>query len=180
MTNWRPERVDMYEDVQTLNYYPERSEADRLRLYHRASRDSARTPMQWSAEDNAGFTSGTPWFFINGNYKEINVSSQENDPDSLLNFYRKAISLHKSLVSVKEGKYKEHFHLNRSFYCYSMECSAEKLLVICSFCDKKKRFMAPKGFSLENGELLLSNGGKGLSNGGFTAEPYEARVYRFT
>ena len=58
--------------------------------WFRKSRDSARTPVQWSAEENAGFTSGKPWFYINDNYVDVNVAAQENDENSVLYFYRKA------------------------------------------------------------------------------------------
>ena len=60
------------------------------------SRDNARTPVQWSDKENAGFTSGTPWLKVNSNYKEINVESQEKDPDSVLNYYRKLLAVRKS------------------------------------------------------------------------------------
>ena len=60
------------------------------------SRDNARTPVQWSDSDNAGFTTGTPWLKVNSNYKDINVQNQENDPDSVLNYYRKLVATRKS------------------------------------------------------------------------------------
>ena len=97
MLNWRPESADMYEDVQTVYNYKHsalnKSPEERLKRLWRSSRDSARTPVQWSDEENAGFTTGTPWLPVNENYKEINVEREERDPDSLLNFYRKAIAL---------------------------------------------------------------------------------------
>ncbi len=60
------------------------------------SRDNARTPMQWSGGDNAGFTKGTPWMKVNPNYSEINVESQQGDADSVLHYYQKLIALRKS------------------------------------------------------------------------------------
>ena len=60
------------------------------------SRDNARTPVQWSDSDNAGFTTGTPWLKVNSNYKDINVQNQENDPDSVLNYYRRLVATRKS------------------------------------------------------------------------------------
>ena len=62
-----------------------------LRLAQKASRDNARTCMQWSGAPNAGFTNGKPWFVVNSNYKDINVESQLDDPGSILNFYRDAL-----------------------------------------------------------------------------------------
>ena len=95
MTNWYPDKTSLYEDVQTRNQHPDWPEEKRLALYHRASRDSARTPVQWTGGENAGFTTGTPWFYVNENYPEINVEQALADPDSILNFYKKAIALRK-------------------------------------------------------------------------------------
>lgn len=60
------------------------------------SRDNSRTPMQWDANEHAGFTTGTPWFPVNPNYVDINVAQQEQDPKSILNFYKELIRLKKS------------------------------------------------------------------------------------
>ena len=101
MLNWRPNDPDMYEDVQTrYNYTHSNLKAPpekRLKKLWRSSRDSARTPVQWDCSPNAGFTTGEPWFYVNQNYPQINVAQQEEDPDSVLNFYRKAITLRKKL-----------------------------------------------------------------------------------
>ena len=179
MVNWLAESVDMYEDVQTVNHRPHWPEDKRLRLYHRASRDNARTPVQWDATENAGFTIGKPWFYVNQNYREINVAAAEADPDSLLHFYRKAIRLHKELYAVRYGKYKEYFRLSGKFYVFAMESPAQRVLVICSFSDKAEHFHAPRGYNLADGELLLYNYGSALNGNGFTALPYETRVYAF-
>ena len=185
MTNWRPDDAEAYEDVQTRWHYenmlagvlPERV---RLKWCHRASRDSARTPMQWSAEKNAGFTAGTPWFAVNDNYRTVNVAAQEDDPDSLLNFYRRAIALRKSLRVVREGDYRDHAPLSGSLYVYSRTLGRERLLVICSFVERPVRFRAPEGFALTDGELLLANYDGALRpDGSFVTRPYECRVYRF-
>ena len=122
MTNWYPNDPNMYEDVQTRWQYENvkvnRSDKKRLeRLWH-GSRDSARTPVQWDDSENAGFSKTKPWFYVNENYKQINVSSQENDEDSVLNFYRKAIKLRKELSSVRYGTYKQHFKSNSKVYTY--------------------------------------------------------------
>ena len=178
MLNWKPENADMYEDVQTRWQYEntelDKTEAQRLHRLWRSSRDSARTPVQWDASDNAGFTTGTPWFYVNENYKTINVAQQELDTDSILNFYRKAIKLRKSLNVVRHGIYREHFKLSGDLYVYSMETDEEKLLVVCSFTEKRIRFTAPRGFDLDTGKLLLCNYAKCRKT---IMKPYEARVY---
>ncbi len=177
MTNWRPERADMYEDVQTIWQYKNigvnKPEEKRLRVLWNGSRDSARTPVQWSAEENAGFTTGKPWFYVNENYKEINVASQEGDPDSVLNFYRKTISLRKTLSAVRHGSFKEHFKSSSKVYTYTREDKRQKLLVVCSFTDKAVKMKAPKDFDIGKATLLLSN----YKENGESLKPYEARVY---
>ena len=178
MSNWYPEDPEMYEDVQTRWQYfhvgTKKSPEKRLqRLWH-GSRDSARTPVQWSAEEYAGFSTVKPWFYVNENYKIINVAQQEQDPDSILNFYRKAIALRKSLDVVRHGIYQEHFKLSGDLYVYSMETDAEKLLVVCSFTEKRVKFSAPKGFDLEGGKLILCNYSRCKPS---IMKPYEARVY---
>ena len=180
MTNWYPSDPEMYEDVQTRwqynNVATKKSPEKRLQRLWYGSRDSARTPVQWSAEENAGFTTGTPWFYVNENYKEINVADQEKDEKSVLNFYRHAINLRKELSCVKDGDYKEYGKLSSSFYTYSREDDKEKILVVCSFTEKAKKWNAPAGFDLASAELLLSN----YDNlDGTTFKPYETRVYRW-
>ena len=99
MTNWRPNDPKQYRDVQSIyNYeHSKKSPEKRLKMLWRSSRDSARTPVQWDGSEHAGFSTGEPWMAVNENYREINVAQQEADPDSVLNFYRKAIHLRKSL-----------------------------------------------------------------------------------
>ncbi|MBQ6366496.1 MAG: alpha-glucosidase [Oscillospiraceae bacterium] len=179
MTNWLPDSVELYEDVQTIHHREHLPEDQRLRLYHRASRDSARTPVQWSAEKNAGFTTGTPWFFINPNYLEINVAAEEANPDSILHFYRKAISLRKQLKAVRDGVYRDYDLLSGRFYVYAMEEKLQRVLVICSFSSRVQHFKAPKGYDLSKGRLVLKNYGDRLDGNGFHAMPYEVRVYVF-
>ena len=180
MSNWYPCDPEMYEDVQTrwqyFNVGTKKSPEKRLKRLWHGSRDSARTPVQWSNEENAGFTTGTPWFYVNENYKEVNVAAQETDQNSVLNFYRKAIALRKSLSSVKNGNYKEYGKHSASFYTYSREDENEKLLVVCSFVGKTKNWHAPRGFDLSTAELLLCN--YEMSNRS-TLAPYECRVYRW-
>ncbi|MGN0976668.1 MAG: alpha-amylase family glycosyl hydrolase, partial [Faecousia sp.] len=178
MTNWHPENPDMYEDVQTRYNYAhsnlKKTPEQRLQAMWRSSRDSARTLMQWDSTDNAGFTTGKPWFYVNENYKQINVAAQERDPDSVLNFYRKAIHLRKSLFCVRHGEYREHFPHSGKVYMYSMTSETEKIMVVCSFSETQLRYRTPKGFDLNTAELVLGNYAKPIKN---TLHPYECKVY---
>ena len=177
MLNWKPEDPEMYEDVQTrwqyantaLNKTPEQ----RLKRMWRSSRDSARTPVQWDDSENAGFTAGKPWFYVNQNYHEINAAKQEADPNSLLNFYRKAIALRKSLPVVKNGKYRDHFFMSGKRYVYSRDNGKQKLLVMCSFSKKEIPVRVPAGFDLSKAKLVLQSYPDVKSQ----LQPYEVRVY---
>ena len=184
MTNWRPEDPELYRDVQTRFQYahfltwlpPEK----RLKRLWRSSRDSARTPVQWSGEEHAGFSTAAPWMSINENYQTRNAAAEERDPDSVLNFYRRAIALRKRLEIVRSGVYREYGKASGTFFTYARERGGERLLVVCSFSGKPARFRAPKGYDLSKGTLLLQNYPDApLRTGGFDARQYEARVYLF-
>jgi len=176
MTNWRPGNAELYEDVQSIHHFKEskKSPGKALKELWRSSRDSARTPVQWTSGENAGFTTGTPWFSVNANYKEINAENEEKNPDSILNFYKKAIALRKSLPCVRNGVYKEHFRLNRSLYVYSMTNEDQKILVVVSFKGKSVRMKVPRSFDMNAAECVLSSE-KDVSSD--LLKPYEARVY---
>ena len=178
MLNWRPESPEMYEDVQTVYNYKhsnlKKSPEERLRILWRSSRDSARTPVQWSGDDTAGFTTGTPWLPVNENYKEINVEREEGDPNSLLNFYRKAIALRKSLPAVRYGEYREYFKRSKKLYVYTRKTDEEELLVITSFTEKPTKIKIPSDFDIDKAELILSNYNERDEK---TLKPYECRVY---
>ena len=177
MQNWRPEDPEMYEDVQTRYQYAhaalDKSPRQRLERLWRSSRDSARTPMQWDDSPNAGFTTGEPWFYVNSNYQDINVAAQEGDPDSLLEFYRKAIALRKSLPVVRHGVYREHSPMSGKQYVYTRGTEDQKLLVVCSFSDRPTKLKAPRSFPLEEARLVLSS----HSDQGPDLPPNGCRVY---
>ena len=176
MLNWEPVDAAMYEDVQTRWQYDHTrgSEKKRLHKMWRCSRDSSRTPVQWDATANAGFTTGEPWFYVNPNYSIINVDQQEADPDSILNFYRKAIELRKSLPAVHDGVYKEYDKNSDELYMYTRQDSRQRLLVVCSFSRKPQHFKFPRGYHPEDAELLLCNYPAGDSK---TLAPWECRLY---
>lgn len=93
--------IDDVDDISTLDEYKVALDAGltpeaALKVVARRSRDNARTPMQWTGGENAGFTAGTPWLRVNPNYTAINVEKESGDPDSVLNFYKKLIALRKS------------------------------------------------------------------------------------
>ena len=101
MQNAEWNSIDEFNDINTKDQYATArkaglSDAEALAACTRMSRDNARTPMQWSSEENAGFTTGKPWLKVNANYKTINVETEEKDENSVLNYYRKLTALRKS------------------------------------------------------------------------------------
>ena len=178
MLNWKPEDPAAYRDVQTIWNYEhsalKKSPRQRLERLWRSSRDNARTPVQWSDAPYAGFSTTQPWIGVNPNYTWLNVMEQEQDPDSILHFYRKAIALRKQLPVVRYGVYKEHDKASGKLYVYSRDDGNQKLLVVCSFCKEQTVFRAPKGFDMSKAKLVLCNYAESRKA---VLQPYEARVY---
>ena len=176
MLNWEPADASLYEDVQTRWQYEHTKgdEQKRLKKMWRCSRDSARTPMQWTGGKYAGFSQEKPWFCVNPNYTIINVEQQEKDPDSILNFYRKAIELRKSLPCVRYGDFKIRDKGSDELFMYTRQDSRQRILVVCSFSDKPVRFKVPKNHHLVDAELVLQNYPEAE---GTTLQPWECRVY---
>ena len=184
MTNLRLPQVEQYPDVMTRNnvrllskFLPKKQV---LRAVQEGARDNARTPMQWSAEPNAGFTAGTPWFTVNENYKTVNAAAQEEDPNSLLNFYRRLLRFRKEHPVAIWGDYVELLPEDKHLYVYERNYAGCKLLVICSFTDEQIRFQAPTGIELSEKALVFANyEWNFVISNGFTTRPYELRVYLF-
>lgn len=141
MQNAKWNSVDEFDDINTKDQYKVALEAglapwEALERISPMSRDNARTPVQWSAEKNAGFTTGTPWLKVNENYKEINVEAQEKDPDSVLNYYRKLIALRKSEEYGEVftyGDVKPILEERDNIMGYTREGDGKKIVVIANF-----------------------------------------------
>lgn len=108
MTNPGFTTIDQYRDVESLNMYEQlrkegKSEEEVLAILRQKSRDNARTPVQWNATDQAGFTSGTPWIEVAANYKDINAEQALEDPQSIFYFYQKLIELRKTYQVITDG-----------------------------------------------------------------------------
>ena len=165
MTNIALDSIDQYLDVASKNAYHtfhlREPVEKRLRRIQISTRDSARTPVQWSDGPGAGFTSGTPWFTVNPNYVKINAQDQEKKPYSTLNFYRSCLALRKSEETLLWGTYQEYFHRHPRLFMYERRYKGEVILVICSFSDELLSWKLPRRLSREaagkNAELLLAN-----------------------
>ena len=133
--------VDEYNDINTIDQYHTARDAgltdkEALEVCSRLSRDNARTPMQWNTQENAGFTTGTPWLKVNDNYTEINMETQDTDPDSVLNYYRKLIALRKS-PAYKEvfayGEFLPVYQNTSSVMAYYRKTENQRILITANF-----------------------------------------------
>lgn len=186
MLNTRLDSIDEYEDVFVKNNYEvaknklHMKESKCFELAVKSTRDNARTPVQWDDSENAGFTTGKPWFPVNKNYHEINAKKEAENPDSILNHYKKLIKFKKENPVAVYGDYKEHYKNSSKLYVYERNYKGSRLLVINSFTEDNVAFEAPKGFELDKGKAILCNYPNPTVQGnGFKTRPYETRVYLF-
>lgn len=167
-----------YRDIETLNLYRERlekgyAEEDIMRSLHAKSRDNARTPMQWSGEENAGFTEGTPWIKINPNYIEINAALQVEDEDSVFGCYRKLIRFRKEYPVFVDGVFRMLLEEDEELFAYTRENEDSRLLVICNF--HGRTVSCPLEEPYGDMKLLISNYQDADQT--MVLRPYEARMY---
>lgn len=186
MLNTRLDSIDEYADVFVKNNYEVAKnklhikEQTCFELAVKSTRDNARTPVQWDGSENAGFTTGKPWFPVNINYPEINAEKEMADPDSIFNHYKKLIKFKKENEIAIYGDYKEHYKNSSKLYVYERNYKGKRLLVINSFSEDNIAFEAPNGFELEKGKAILCNYKNPTVQGnGFKTRPYETRVYLF-
>ncbi len=141
MENAEWNSLDEFDDISTKDQYQVAraaglSEKEALEVCARMSRDNARTPMQWSKEAFAGFTTKTPWLKVNENYKRINVASQEQDRNSVLNYYRRLLALRKS-SEYKEvltyGKFVPEYEETETIMAYYRVTEEKRMLIIANF-----------------------------------------------
>ena len=133
--------IEEYDDISTKDQYQIAREAgltdeEALEACGRMSRDNARTPVQWSDQENAGFTTGIPWIKVNSNYKSINVESQEKDADSVLNYYRRLVAVRKSPKYKKVftyGKFVPVYQNSDTIMAYYREHGNQRILVAANF-----------------------------------------------
>jgi len=183
MTNTELDSLEKFKDVVTFNNQKlfaklGINEARFLKIANRRSRENARTPMQWSAAANGGFSAAEPWFAVNPNYTEINVEAAEADPGSILHFYRALLRFRKENPFVIYGEYAEHYKNSRSLYVYSRAGEGQTLLVVCSFTEKPVQFSAPRGFDLTRAKQVFGNYAQPAAQSNtFITRPYECRVY---
>ena len=175
MTNIRLE-LEQYVDLEIHNLYRDRvgagyDPADVMESIYARGRDNARTPMQWTAGENAGFSTGKPWLPVNDNHDHINVEAALADPDSVFYYYQKLIALRKTHDVFRSGRFTLPLPEDEQRFIYRRDTETEHMLVICNFSEKE----APlNDIEIPTGaQLQLTNYHKQKNN----LQPYEARLY---
>ena len=182
MTNIRLRDIDDYMDISSKTnfskYHINDPLDERMKRIYKSSRDSSRTPMQWSGLRYAGFSTARPWFKVNPNYHEVNVAAEENDPDSILNFYRKCVWLKKHCKTLVYGSYREFYPKSHRIYMYERVYNDSRWLIICSFSRLPAEVKLPPEYEGRARRLVLCNY-RGSDPYDMHLRPYEARVYKF-
>ena len=156
--------IDEIDDISTLDEYQVAlnaglSPADALHAVAKFSRDNARTPMQWSDEANAGFTTGKPWLKVNPNYTSINAADQFEDPDSVRSFYKELIALRKDpdyKETVVYGELKPYLEEQHNLMAYYRK-GEQTLLVIGNYQMEEQTVELPSEYHSEYKKILLNN-----------------------
>lgn len=181
MTSAHFTQLSDYQDLESLNAYhhfvddEKRVSATTMLAYlAHISRDNARTPMQWDASLNAGFSTGTPWLAVNKNYPEINAKQTLAQPDSVFNYYQRLIELRHTLPVITDGDYQLLAPDDAAVYAYLRQDAGQTLLVICNFTATTQT----RHFDqlLTDAKQLISNY---TDDAGDQLRPYEAKVYQF-
>lgn len=185
MTNVKFNHIEDYNDVATKNLYRFKREEgmshkEVMEIIWASSRDNSRTPMQWSSEVNAGFTTGTPWIGINENYKKINVAAQQENNRSVLQFYKNMIRLKKDNEVFTYGVYNLILENHPQIYAYTRTTNEDQVVVFANLSEKLATWEEQLAFHVHSNDLLLANYEveDHDSVNVFSLKPYEARVYR--
>ena len=173
MTNFDFPDMEKVRDVESINIWNMGKRLHlpyglRWRMIKTKSRDNARTPMQWDDSINGGFSAGMPWLSVNGNYPRINVKRQEDDPGSVLSYYRQLIAFRNGSRVLQEGDFTELYRKN-GVYAYRRACDGETLTVVISLAEGERKNPA-------SGEVVCSNYGRETAPARLA--PYEALVLR--
>ena len=176
MTNAPFAGIEEYRDIDALNYYQEataKGVVPETALWYltQRGRDHSRTPMQWDSGANAGFTSGEPWIRVNPNHTEINVERETEDPESVLQFYRKLIRLRKENEVFVTGTYQPLFEDSNEIGGYERVYEDATFTVLCNF--SKSIQPIPELTAEREQSILLCNRSDHEAG---VLKPYEALV----
>ena len=184
MTNVEFDSIEDYNDVKTKNNYyigleEGHSHEELIKNAWRFSRDNSRTPMQWNDSIYGGFSEHKPWINSNPNYKTINVESQLNDKNSILNFYKNMIKIRKANEALVYGEYKLILENDKNIYAYERILENEKFIIITNMSNNNATYSYDKA-SLNYNNLIISNIQVNIheSTSKIELKPWECRMYK--
>ena len=160
MTNTDIEKIEDFVDIETHNVHKTMKTLPLFPSYiekslRNGTRDNARTPMQWNDSENAGFTTGTPWLKVNDNHIWLNVEFSKKDEDSILNYYKKLLTIRKKEKLVIDGTYIDILPNHNEIYAYYRTGENEKLLVVANY--SSKTIKVDLGEIPDKYEILINN-----------------------
>jgi oligo-1,6-glucosidase len=163
MTNVKFEHLEQYKDIESLNFYKVKTQAgvsheDMMHALGENGRDNARTPMQWSAAPQAGFTQGTPWIEVNPNYTEVNVEDDQASSDSVYHYYQSLIALRKRYRAIVHGDFIPVLEQHDKVFAYLRTEGETRLMVVANFSGESLTVDLSE-FNQSSAEVLLSNSG---------------------
>ncbi|MCD8185395.1 MAG: alpha-glucosidase C-terminal domain-containing protein, partial [Rikenellaceae bacterium] len=184
MSNARFNRIEDYNDIETVNAYKKLKKSkgnlkEFFEIRRETSRDNARTPFQWDDSVHAGFTTGHPWLPVNPNYPTVNVQSEEDRPDSALNYFRRMRELRRASPALNYGRFELICPDDPQVFAYRRLDRGETMVVLLNFSDRDVIF--DSGMEFRNSRLVLSNypeAGCPVLGQKMSLRPYEALVYQ--
>lgn len=167
--------MDDYVDVESINAYQMlldqgNSPEQAFKIIQAKSRDNSRTPMQWDASENAGFSTATPWLKAGKSYPTINVENEKNGP--IFTFYQELIRLRKKLPIISEGDYRAAYHESNKVYAFERLLNGEQLLVLNNFFPEEVEIELLDNYA--QGHILISNYPDSKLGKTITLKPYQA------
>ena len=182
MTNIGFTKIEQYKDIAAINGYKKAAtdgeDLDHyLKKLNLLSRDNGRTPMQWDDTNNAGFSSETPWLPVHENHTTVNVATQQNDHNSVLNHFRKMVALRKDNLLLVYGEYEIIQEEHPTIYAYSRTLDDEKMTVLLNFSESESSISLPN-FD-HSKEVLINNYNEfSVDKNTITLKPYQAVVLK--
>lgn len=177
MTNPHFTELDQYKDVESINAYNNLKDKgvphdEIMGILAQKSRDNSRTPMQWTDEEHAGFTDGTPWIEVADNYKEVNVE-KELESGEIFPYYQKLIQLRKEREVIQDGKYEPMFLKHEQVWAYRRISEEEEIITFSNFYGEPMTLDLFEEVADADWSYLLGNYGKRYFNLTLELEPYE-------
>ena len=177
MTNIKYPSIDYYDDIETRNAWKDAEDQGKdmdifLKAVHKQSRDNARTPLQWDNSRFAGFSNTKPWLDVNENYNKINVELQQDNSDSILNYYREIIRIRKNYSTLIYGDFLDLEPSNEKLYIYRRWDKQKTFIIVLNFSDDKAQWDI---HNFDSMRLVISNYKKPVYTK--SVDPWEARVY---